>query len=179
MNPKQFLPIVQSRAARIAVGASTVRGRGNVGVVAAARAFLCRVDLAPFGCSDPTEFRRALDRQTKALCSALPKSAQHWGISRKVLNIFLRDCLYTTYLCETYYLGRAERLFELPLDSITATELKKAGPPGQLPAWPGVRHVTPELNDQLQEAADREAKNHGLARVHLDALWWSKNQDEA
>jgi hypothetical protein len=41
-----------------------------------------------------------------------------------------------------------------------------------------VRHVTPELNDQLQEAAEREAKNHGLARVHLDALWWSKNRDE-
>src|SRR3989442_13636481 len=38
MTPEEFERIVRSRAARIAVGPSTVRGRGNKGTVAAARA---------------------------------------------------------------------------------------------------------------------------------------------
>src|SRR4051812_22406287 len=134
-----FLALIRSRVARIAVGPSTVRGRGNKGVVAAARRHLRHIDLAQFGTSDSKRFEKVLDRETEALRDALPAGARHWGIARKVLNIYLRDCFYTTYLCEEFDLGKAENLFEIPLDSITAKELIHDSGRGVLPPWPGVK----------------------------------------
>ncbi len=172
-----FLSIVQSRAARIAIGASTVRGRGNTGTVAVCRSFLRALDLTPFGTSDAAEFSVALDRSTGALQAVLPRNARHWGIARKALNIFLRDALYTTYLDESFNLRQAEAFFEIPLDSITAKELKRAAGTGALPPWPGVKHLTPSVSTQFQQAALQEAKRQRFARIHLDALWWSVGRD--
>lgn len=81
--------------------------------------------LAPFGTSSAARFLSRLDSATDGLKRALPKGAQHWGLARKGLNIFLRDCLYTTYLRDEYRLARAEPFFEVPLDSITGTRLVK------------------------------------------------------
>lgn len=176
MRKRDFLEAVQSRVARIAVSASAVRGRGHKGTVAAARNFLRQLDLAAFGVKPPV-FRRALDRETKSLLAELPQGARHWGIARKLLNIFLRDCLYTIYLESAFRLSRAEEAFEIPLDSITALQLKRAVGRGALPPWPGVKHLTPLLSNQFQEAAAAEATKMRLARVHLDAVWWSLARD--
>jgi hypothetical protein len=176
MRRGDFLRAVQSRAARIAVGASTVRGRGNAGAVSAAREYLRHLDLAGFD-ARPHAFRNALDRETKALLAALPRGARHWGIARKLLNIFLRDCLYTTYLEKAFHLSRAEEAFEIPLDSITALHVKRAAGRGGLPPWPGVKHLTTPLSAQFQAAAAAEAARQGIARVHMDAVWWSQSRD--
>jgi hypothetical protein len=176
MDYETFEGIVRSRAARIAVGPSTVRGRGNKGTVAAARDYLRALDLAPFGTSHADRFAAALDRETERLRRALPRRAQHWGVARKLLNIYLRDCLYTTYL-KRFGLQRAERSFELPLDSVTAHQLKKAVGRGKLPPWPGLRRLTRELSKVFQDAALRVARSYGIVRVHLDALWWSASRD--
>jgi hypothetical protein len=122
-------------------------------------------------------FETALDRSTELLCSALPIKARRWGVARKVLNVFLRDCLYTSYLDAAFGLSEAEQFFELPLDSITVRELKRAAGRGLLPAWPGVKHLSPALNRRFQKAATSEASKRGVARVHLDALWWSVSRD--
>ena len=176
MTSGEFERIVRSRAARIAVGPSTVRGRGNKGTVAAARAHLRDLDLRPFGTSSPKEFARAPNEATARLQRALPPSARHWGVARKVLNIFLRDCLYTTYLSH-FALSKAEAFLELPLDSVTADQLKKAVGHGVLARWPGVKRVTPDLNRLFQSAALEIATKMGVHRVHLDALWWSVSRD--
>jgi hypothetical protein len=176
MRKSDFLKAVQSRVARIAVGASTVRGRGHAGAVAAARGFLRRLDLSAFAVK-PATFRKALDRETKALLAELPKGARHWGIARKLLNIFLRDCLYTTHLESAFQLSRAEDAFEIPLDSITALHLKRSVGRGGLPHWPGVKHLTPSLSVQFQIAAFTEAARNNIARVHMDAVWWSSSRD--
>ena len=176
MDHERFESIVRSRTARIAVGPSTVRGRGNKGTVAASRDYLRGMDLAPFGTADADQFAAALDRKTERLRLGLPPEAQHWGLARKVLNIYLRDCLYTAYLCR-YALQDAERLYELPLDSITSLNLRAEVGGRRLPPWPGVKYLTPDLNEVYQDAAARVAKSHGLARVHLDALWWSVSRD--
>jgi|SRR5665213_196841 len=175
---KDFLHIIQCRAARIAVGPSAVRGRGHAGVSKSAREHLKSVDLAPFGTKNEKRFKAALDEDTEELRCALPKKAQKWGLARKVLNIFLRDCAYTIYLTQAYHLLLAEEFFEIPLDSITATELKRVSGRGYLPRWPGVKHVTPELNAEFQRAAVGEAKKQGVARLHLDAFWWAYSRDE-
>jgi hypothetical protein len=94
-----------------------------------------------------------------------------------VINIFLRDCLYTTYLDAAFGLRKNEPYFELPLDSITATHLKRAAGRGKLPAWPGVKHLTKSLNAEFQKAAAAEAARRGIPRIHLDAIWWSVSRD--
>jgi len=120
--------MIQSRTARVAVSASSVRGRGNRGTVAAARRVLGTADLRPFGTADAHAFARSLDRLTRRVLGALPATARHWGIARKVVNIFLRDAFYTRYLSDAHRLERAEPLFELPLDSYTATKLIELAP---------------------------------------------------
>jgi hypothetical protein len=177
MTKSAFLRTVQSRTARVAIGASAVRGRGNAGTVAASRTFLRSLPLQRFAVRNARKFAQALDRTTNDLRTALPRTAQHWGLARKILNIFLRDCLYTTYLAEAYRLQRAEPLLELPLDSITAGQLRRVAGRGALPRWPGVRHVTPDISAQFQAVAAKEAGDRKIARIHLDALWWSAGRD--
>lgn len=178
MTEDQLLQAFQSRAARISVGASTVRGRGNAGVVAASRRYLRQLDLSTFGQAAEARFSKSLDATTIALRDSLPRGARHWGLARKVLNIFLRDCLYTTYLDAAFRLRNSEAYFELPLDSITAVHLKRAAGRGKLPAWPGVKHLTEPLSARFQEAAIAEAAKRGIPRIHLDAIWWSVSRDD-
>src|SRR5450759_2157906 len=175
MTHEEVLEAVQSRVARVSVSASAVRG-SKAGTVEAARGFLRRLDLTPFG-SD-SAFSEVLDRSTDALRVALPRGVQHWGLARKLLDIFLRDCLYTTYLKEAFHLRNSEAEYEIPLDSITALHLKRAAGRGGLPSWPGVKNVRPSLNAQFQAAAEAEAKRMGIPRVHLDAVLWSQSRDD-
>ena len=107
-------------------GPSSMRGRGNRGVVEKGRACLSKVKLGRFGTQNAARFRRELDRATDDLMRSFPRSARHWGLARKGLNIFLRECLYTVYLRDHFRLGRGSRHFEIPLDSLTGKELWEA-----------------------------------------------------
>jgi hypothetical protein len=178
MEHREFIQIIHSRAARIAVGPSTVRGHGHGGVCKAARDYLRTVRLSRFGTQKQKTFIGALDDATEELKLSLPKDARKWGLARKIMNIFLRDCAYTSYLADKYNLMRSEYFYEIPLDSITAKALRKSVERGQLPQWPGVVRVTPELNAAFQQVAQTEAQRHGIARLHLDAFWWSLSRDE-
>jgi len=101
------------------------------------------------------------------------------GIARKVLNIFLRDALYTKYLSDAFNLSQAEYLFEIPLDSIVAKGIVKNSEAVQPPRWPGVKYLKPEQSHIYQSAAHKIAEQRLIARVHLDALWWSFERDSA
>ena len=169
----RFLRIVQHRTARVAVTASATRGQGP-GVVAAARASLFRLKLAQFGTPTRARFTRSLESATRRLMAALPSRSSSWGLARKLLNIFLRDSLYTGFLCKAHALQAAERLFEIPLDSITAARLRKKVP--ELPRWRGVKHLDPHTSAAYQAAALLVAERRGVARVHLDAYWWGARE---
>lgn len=169
----QLLRIVQHRAARVAITASATRGQG-AGVVASARDHFGRLKLANFGISDERVFARQLDAATRQLMDCLPKDAANWGLARKLLNIFLRDCLYTSYLAKAHRLAKAEKLLEIPLDSITAKRIHEAVP--QLPRWPGVKYLDRATSDAYQAAALAVAREHGVARAHLDAYWWGARE---
>jgi hypothetical protein len=155
-----------------------MRGRGSKDVVKVARAYLLDVQLSEFGTANATRFRKSLDRATQELTVALPKGARYWGLARKGLNIFLRDCLYTVYLREAFSLDRAEEFFEVPLDSISGKSLCEHAP-GRLPRWKTVRGLTPSISDQYQMEASRLASAKKIARVHLDAIWWGERPDKA
>jgi hypothetical protein len=173
VDASNFLRATQSRAARIAVSASATRGQGR-GTVEAARDFFCTLPLHRFAVTTPKAFRRRLDETTDELQRALPQRAKSWGLARKLTNIFLRDALYTTYLCEKYRLNVAERFFEIPLDSITSHRLRKDAGRGVLPRWQGVKHLKPDASDRYQAHASELAQASGIARVHLDTYWWGE-----
>ena len=177
VNKSDLRKAIQSRTARVAVTASAARGRNNAGVVAASREYLCEVNLRDFGDAPRAKFHLVLDAHTRALVKRLPPKARRWGLARKFLNIFLRDSLYTAELQRAYRLNRHADLLEIPLDSITARELKKIAGRGGLPSWPGVRNLKAEVSRQYQAVATEEAKRRGIDRVHLDAIWWSLARD--
>lgn len=176
LRPKGDLEAaIRSRVARIAVGPSTLRGKPT-GTTEAARRFLRELPLREFAGCDSGGFCRVLDRATVRLQAALPGGGRSWGVARKLLNIYLRDCVYSAHLRSTYGLGRIERFCELPLDSITAGRLRGSGERG-VPAWPGVGSLTPQVSAQYQEAAAKIAKASHTRRVHLDVFWWSAERD--
>jgi hypothetical protein len=131
---------------------------------------MCELKLAKFAVRDRHGFERALDRHTQRLMATLPKRGATWGLARKLLNIFLRDSLYTTYLNRAYGLSAAEGLLEIPLDSITAKRLRTEIP--ELPRWRGVRHLDQQVSAAYQAAALLVAKRERTLKVHLDAYWW-------
>lgn len=174
-TPSESLKALQVRAARIAIGSSSMRGAGSRGAVEAGRHFLNTLPLADFGTSNSKDFRSALDAATLGLEHAFPNASRYWGLARKGLNIFLRDCLYTVYLRDAYSLHLAEPFFEVPLDSLSGRALHKAAV-GRLPRWHTVRGLTPELSDKYQDIASECAALKGMARVHLDVFWWGSRQ---
>lgn len=173
---QDFLKSIQAYEARAAIPPSTLRGQ-PAGTIAATRHFLCDLSLEQFGVARPSLFYDRLDVTTENLRVALPKDAQFWGLSRKALNIFLRNAFYNSYLNQRYRLYRAEQLFEVPLDSITAKRLYSYARKRELPLWEGVMHLGPWQNKLYQDVARRFAKEEGIAPVHLDAYWWGGNRE--
>jgi hypothetical protein len=172
---EHHLTAIRRMLARATVGPSTVRNQGAPGIAVAARSFLVELDLDPFSTSDPTAFAAELESQTLKLVAALPAKARSWGLARKCLNIFLREAFYNAFLQDRYRLDVAEKLYELPLDSISAGKLR-ARRPRTLPEWPGVRHLQPSMSARYQAAADLVAEEEGIVRVHLDAIFWGMDR---
>ena len=164
-EPSSTAPHVSRSAAQACEGA------GNTGVVTAARTHLGRLDLRPFGTRHNDRFRAELNSATTRLRAVLPEDARRWGLARKGLNIFLRDCLYTVYLRERYRLDRAEPFFEVPLDSISAGCIRALDNDG-LPRWRGVRALDYRTSKCYQDAATQIAASEGIPPVHLDAICW-------
>jgi hypothetical protein len=130
------------------------------------------MDLERFGVGNPGLFARRLDQATKRLIARLPTRAQKWGVARKALNLFLRDAFYSTYLRKRFKLARAEASYEIPLDQIVTGRIQPLSG-ANLPAWSGVKHLTPAVSAKYQSAAAAQASDLGMARVHLDIYLWS------
>lgn len=171
--PNQSLAqAIKKRIAVVAVGPSTARGQGAPGVVGAARAALEFVRLERFSTRDQRAFDRALDAETRRVMASLPAKARSWGLARKCLNMFLRDCFYSHDLRRAFKLGVAERRFEVPLDAVVARGLRKHGRDRRAPRWPGVKRLTPELSAEYQAIAADLSRRMRISRVHLDTFLW-------
>lgn len=172
---RPFLSHIRAYTVRCSVTASAARGQRSPGLVQAARDHLLTVPLQRFGVASQPRFRSALDRETERFVLALPRRARHWGVARKLLNIYLRNALYTSYLSDAHGLRTAESWYELPLDRIVAVALRRTAL--WLPRWQGVKHLTPELNARYQDAARAVSAEYAVAPVHLDAMWWGGSRE--
>lgn len=165
-----FLEALQARTARVTITSSSMRGPGCGDAITVSRAFVSRLALQRFSSRTRRGFETELDDATEELLAEMPRRIRAWGLARKGLNIFLRECLYTAYLRDAARLDRSESFLELPLDSFTGKALRRAEP--TLPRWDSVRRLTPTLSAQYQGAARLEGRRRGLAPVHLDVFWW-------
>lgn len=167
-----LMELMLARAAKGSVGPSTARGMGPPGTIAAAKNFLMNFNLQKIKTGSEKSFRSSLDKSTALLQYSLPKGARYWGSSRKFLNIYLRNCLYNRYICEEYGLKQLESWLEVPLDSHVGKGLLLEKHGANLPRWKTVIGLTGEVSRQYQDVAQVVAKENGVARVHLDLLYW-------
>lgn len=163
---------IQRYVAYVAIAPSTVRNQGAPRVVERARQHLSQISLGGFGTAHESAFVLKLDAETQQLMAAIPRGGRSWGLARKALDVFLRDCLYNYHLRRRYTLQRAEQFFELPLDSLSVAGLKHTTKKRALPGWHGVKRLTPEASSAFQDYARDLARQRGVARVHLDAEFW-------
>src|SRR5436190_23456211 len=138
-NRTEFIDAAILRAARNAAGASATRGNGK-GAAKAGRDFLGKLQIKRFSVRTSHEFQEELNGATKQLQNRFPNS--NWGLARKLINIFLRDVLYNKYLCYEFHFDAIENFLEIPLDSITAEELRqRTSDCAKRPcSWKGVKH---------------------------------------
>lgn len=162
-----LLEAMRRRVARMSVGPSTARGQGVSGVVDRLRKGLFEIQLSAFATRSAEEFARALDKETVELQKRLPRQARSWGLARKCLNIFLRDCLYDRVLCGRFELLQCEHLLELPLDSKVAGRLRQEVGEAA-PSWMSLRALNGAKSAAYQAAASQLAASWCIPRVHLD-----------
>lgn len=176
MNDK-FIELLRKRIAKTSIGASTARGMGPKGTVAAARDYLGELKLSEFSISTEKEFKSVLDCKTSKYCNyqKLPDGTLHWGAARKFLNPFLRDIVHNKYLCEKYHLSQIEPWLEIPLDSNVGKQLRRE-PEGQvLPRWTTVTGrdgIDKQKNKKYQDVASQVAERQGVLRIHLDLRYF-------
>ena len=172
LSNKKFIASVQKFMAIQAVSASTVRGlpAGSLGKI---QAYLGRLRLGRLAGMDGSDYARWLDAKTRDLQNKLRGCRKRWGLARKVLNLFIRQCLYNTYLSRKFRLARVQKHMEMPLDSKVARGLKEDAGRGALPPWPRLIRLDRNTSQKFQEHAEDYASRKGLpARVFLDNYLW-------
>ncbi|MGD0627080.1 MAG: hypothetical protein ABSB32_20530 [Thermodesulfobacteriota bacterium] len=170
---EELIDFLRERTAESAAGTTALRNQGDKGVIHNARKFLRGLELYKFAeCTTEGLFSALLDEKTKALQESFPPAARNWGAARKVLNLYLRDVLYSRYLCKHFDFHHLEKWLEVPLDSFAAKGVQSDYRPQTLVNFPGIKHLTREVNQAYQEAAAAIASSRGYARVHLDVLYW-------
>ena len=177
MSNKKFLASVRKFTAIQAVGASAVRGQ-PAGTLGKIHAYLGRLRLDRLSGMDCTEYTRWLNAHTRNLQKKKLRGRKvPWGIARKAMNLFMRSCLYNTYLCRKFHFARVQRHMEIPLDGTVARGLKKEAGRGKLPPWPRLIRLKSGVSEQFQDYADKHARRVGLpGRVFLDNDLWLKNR---
>jgi len=169
---KEFIVLLQKSIGSTSIGPSTARGMGPKGTIQSARSYLQEFDLRAIKSSSESAFLLNLESFTNGLKRCLPKKAQHWGSSRKFLNIFIRGCLYNRYICDHYGLEKLEPWLEIPLDSHVAKGLMLEKGSEVLPRWETVIGLKPEDSNSFQKFARIVADRKNTSRIHLDLLYF-------
>ena len=173
---QKFLRFVQEFTAIQAVGTSAVRGQ-PAGTLKTVQEYCSGLHLDLLAEMDCDDYARWLNVRTRILRRRLPSKGKPWGIARKALNLFMRSCLYNTYLSREFHLVKIQRWMEIPLDGAVARGLRKHAGRGALPRWPGLKRLGPEVSAPYQEHAEQYAREQDLpARVFLDNYLWLKNR---
>lgn len=185
--------------ATTAVGASTVRNNPE-GTARIARQFLERVAPVELRALTKHEFPDWLNEKTSQLQKCLAQNTNikrrakirrgpgkitfenRFGLSRKILNIYLHNCYFNRILNERCKLERFCDLYEVPIDDYTQSWIIHLAREAELDAKSienkaTIYKLTPSRNSLLQIYAEDIALLLGTSRVFLDPLFY--RQDDA
>lgn len=173
MPLKDFIHKIQERIANTSVSSSTVRGQPR-GTVEKAQDYLKTINLKDFSkIKDERQFNRSLNKHTASLKKRI--DSKSWGISRKVLNIFLFEASNNVLLNKKYSLHKIIPFLELTLDNPNAKELiKLAKIKNKKLIWKTISSLKSGPNKQFQKFAKDHAYNEycKMFRCYLDVYWW-------
>jgi len=165
------IELIQKRIANISVGSSTVRGQPKE-TVKITRNYLGSINLQSFSdIKDQTQFNILLDKHTEALKKQIPSKS--WGISRKVLNIFLFQASHDIILNRKYALDCIISYLELPLDNPNAKRLVKYARLKNIRLnWNNIYSLKHETSKLFQDFAKEYAHDkYDCERCYLDIYW--------
>lgn len=179
MDKKEFIKHIQKRVAQTSVGSSAIRNQGAGGLIKICRSYFENsINLKEFRNHLTTKhYIDYLDELTIDLMNKFPKNGQSWGAARKGLNLFFRDVVYNKYMGDfleipnDFEANLASLVnLEVPLDRDVATGLLTFYP--DLPKWNTIKSLNPDVSKLYQDKALIYSKEKGLARVHLDLVFW-------
>jgi hypothetical protein len=164
----ELLSWMHKRAANGAVGPSTIRGMAPAGTAIIIKEYFYNLDIRAIKARSEKAFISNLDIVTDGLLKKLPAQSRYWGMARKCVNIFIRNCLYNRYISDYYKLPPMEKWLEIPLDSHVGKGLIAYSEPGSLPRWSKVIDLDRANSDLYQKAAFILASKKKVSRIHLD-----------
>ena len=121
-------------------------------------------------CSSESAFRSLLDSYTSKLKQKLgnPVKHEHWGLCRKAINLYLRDCYYNKTINEHFKLDKIASYFETPIDSLAMKALREYT--SKVRKTP-LKLLDKSTHHEWQKAATNFVKAKGLAnRVDADLI---------
>ena len=190
---------IHQYTATTALGASTVRNNPE-DTARIAREFLKSVAPTELRALTKHEFPDWLNEKTTELQNCLAQNTSikrraekrpgpgiitrenRFGLSRKILNIYLHNCYFNKILNERCKLERFRDLYEVPIDNDTQEWIIHLAREAELDVKPiankvAIYKLTPSRNSLLQICAEDIASLLGTDRVFLDPLFY--RQDDA
>ncbi len=121
-------------------------------------------------CKNELEFNALLDSYTSKLKQkvAKPVNAEHWGICRKAINLYLRDCYYNKALNEHFGLDKVASYLETPIDGFAMKALAKYT---SFVKKSAIKAIDKNTHQEWQKAAKTFAQTNKLPnRVDADLI---------
>jgi hypothetical protein len=160
------------RISKTCIGSNSTRGNLEEGGLNILRQNLYRiVKLDDLMCSGSEEkFKSILDSYTSKLKQKLgnPVKHEHWGLCRKAITLYLRDCYYNKTINTHFMLDEIASYFETPIDSLAMKALKDySSTVGKTP----LKLLDKSTHHEWQKAATNFVKAKCLAnRVDADLI---------
>lgn len=183
MDKEEFLKQIHRRVAQTSVGPSSIRNQGASGLIAISRNYFEKnINLTEFREKLTTDsYNDYLKKLTADLRERFPNGGKSWGAARKGLNLFFRDVVYNKYLADRLDLPtdhkenlRTLRNLEVPLDRDVAFGLYKLF--SDLPRWTTIKDLNEKQSKVFQDRALTYADSRGIARIHLDLVFWRSDR---
>jgi hypothetical protein len=167
---KSLVELHRERISKTCIGSNSTRGNLKEGGLNIIRQNLHRIvkldDLVRSGSEE--KFKSLLDSYTSKLKQKLgnPVKHEHWGLCRKAINLYLRDCYYNKIINEHFKLDKIAAYLETPIDSLAMKSLWKYTTSVKKSTIKRLNKIT---HQEWQKAATLLSKANGLPyRVDAD-----------
>jgi hypothetical protein len=173
ITEKNILSRIHIRLALVNIGGNTLRSYPE-GTKEKIRIFLCEE-------IKPSEVKKALQNEQDYLCYIKFKTdlltivVQNWGISRKAINMFLRDMIYNKEYSD-YLFSKNEENRKLavtfmhpPIDSMVVKELQKIN--NKLPGWTNYNALQTSYEKYIEHLKNQSP----LDLLNSDLIYWNKH----